>query len=49
MKNQFWAGLGSRAGLVEKKVWGRLLATFEARFFMFSWAKNKFKFFLKIL
>ena len=24
MKNQFWAGLGSWAILVKKKVWGRL-------------------------
>ena len=31
----------------EKKVWGRLWATFEARFFMFSWAKKNLKFFWK--
>ena len=30
-----------------KKVWGLLWATFERSFFMFSWAKNKFKIFLK--
>ena len=48
MKNQFWAGLGSWASTVKKKVWGRLWATFEARFFMFSWAKNKFKICLTI-
>ena len=47
MKNQFWAGLGSQAVLVKKKVWGRLWATFEARFFMFSWAKNNFNFFFE--
>ena len=33
----------------EKKVWGRLWATFKARFFMFSWAKNGLKILLKIL
>ena len=48
MKNLFWAGLGSPASTVKKKVWGRLQATFEACFFKFSWAKNKFKIFLKI-
>ena len=47
MKNQFWAGLSSRAVLVKKKVRGRLWATFEARFFMFSWAN--FFFFLNFL
>ena len=31
----------------EKKVWGRLWATFEARFFMFSWAKKILIFFWK--
>ena len=30
-----------------KKVWGRLLATFEVCFFTFSWAKNKFNLFWK--
>jgi hypothetical protein len=42
MKNQFWTGLGSRAVLVKEKI-GRLRATFEACFFMFSWAKDKLK------
>ena len=42
MKNQFWAGLGSRAVLVKKKAWGRLWATFEGVFFfMFSRAKKR--------
>ena len=45
MKNQFWAGLGSRASTLKKKVWGQLSATFEEWFFMFSWAKNKSNFF----
>ena len=39
MKSQFKDGLGSRASTV-KKVWGRWWATFETRFFMFSWAKK---------
>jgi hypothetical protein len=40
MKNQLWAGLGSRAvSTCEKKVWGRLWATFEARFLCFHGQK----------
>jgi hypothetical protein len=48
MKNQFWTGLGSQAVLVKKK-FGADYEQLEARFFLFSWAKNKFEFFLKIL
>ena len=48
MKDQFWAGLGSWAVLVKKKVWDCSWATFERSFFMFSWAKNKFDFFFEL-
>ena len=45
---KFNSGLVWAAGqYCEKKVCGRLWATFEACFFMFSWAKNKFRFFWK--
>ena len=35
MKNQFWAGT------CEKKVWGRLWATFEGGFYVFKGKKNE--------
>ena len=42
------SGLVWAAGpVLEKKVWGRLWATFEGVFFMFSWAKKRKFFFWK--
>ena len=39
MKNQFSAGLGSRASSVKKKVWADYEQLLRSLFFMFSWAK----------
>jgi hypothetical protein len=47
MKNQFWVGLGSPAVLVKKKFGADYEQILRPIFFMFSWTKNKFKFFLK--
>ena len=43
MKNQFWAGLGSRAILVKKKIEEDYEQLLRPVFFMFSWAKDNFK------
>ena len=43
-----WTGFGPIVN-TEKKSLGRLLATFEDVFFMFSGAKKIFKIFLKML
>ena len=36
---KIWAGFG-QVGITEKIIFGRLWATFETGFFMFSWAKK---------
>ena len=43
-----WAGFGP-VGNTEIKNLSQLQATFEGGFFMFSWAKKCFNFFLKVL
>jgi hypothetical protein len=48
MKNQLWAGLGSRVVLVKKKVWGDYEQFLRPVFYVLM-GKNKFKIFLKIL
>ena len=45
---EIWADFGS-VGNTEKKLGGRLWATFELGFFMFLWAKKTVKTFLKTL
>jgi hypothetical protein len=45
MKNQFWAGLGSRASTVKKKFWP-IMSNSLGRLFMLSWSK-KIKFYVK--
>ena len=42
MKNQFWAGLGSRVVLVKKKLGADYEQLLRVFFFMFSRAKNFF-------
>ena len=39
MKNQFWAGLGSRASTVKKKVWGPMMSNFWGPFLCFHGQK----------
>jgi hypothetical protein len=43
MKNQFWAGSGSRAVLEKKKFGADYEQLLRPVFLMFSWTKNKFK------
>ena len=49
MKNQFWAGLGSRAELVKKKFGADYEQLLRPVFLMFSWTKNRFFFFENIV
>jgi hypothetical protein len=49
MKNQFWAGLGSRASTVKKEFGADYEQLLRLVLFKFSWAKNEFKLFLRIL
>ena len=48
-KNQFWAGLGSRALLVKKTFGADYEQLLRPVFFMLSWAKRYFFFFENIV
>jgi hypothetical protein len=48
MKNKFWVGLGSRAVLVKKKVWGGYEQLLRP-FFFFHGQKINLKFFENIV